>query len=122
MHAGVDPALLDEREVGDDAQQRNQADAAVRLAGATAAQRQALGAVLWPSERRYVDAWLAHARRTLGPNAYQRARDDGQASTSDQAVSLAEVLSVQPQAVGALPAALSPREQEVAILLARGVH
>jgi len=49
------------------------ADAAVRLAGAADGQRQALGAVPWPSERRYLDDWLSQARRTLRLSAYRRA-------------------------------------------------
>ncbi|MBV9353894.1 MAG: hypothetical protein JO023_00055, partial [Chloroflexi bacterium] len=96
-------------------------DAAVRLAGATAAQRRSLGVEPWPSERRYLDGWLAVARRTLGPSAYQRAWDDGRASTLDQAVSLAEALLVVPPAAAAPTEVLSPREQEVAVLLAQGL-
>jgi non-specific serine/threonine protein kinase len=96
------------------------ADAAVRLAGAADAQRRVLGALPWPSERRYLDGWLVQSRRALGPSAYQRAWDDGQASTLAQAVNLAEALVVAPPAAGA-PRALTPREQEVAILLAHGL-
>jgi predicted ATPase/DNA-binding NarL/FixJ family response regulator len=93
---------------------------AVRLAGAADAQRQALGAVPWPSERRYRDGWLVQTRRSLGPSAFQRAWDDGQASTVAQAISLAEALLVAP-AAASVPSALTAREQEVAILLAQGL-
>jgi non-specific serine/threonine protein kinase len=96
------------------------ADAAVRLAGAADAQRRAIGAVPWPSERRYLDSWLVQTRRGLGPSAYQRAWDDGQASTLAQAVSLAEAFLVVAPSAGA-PSALTTREQEVAILLAHGL-
>jgi predicted ATPase/DNA-binding NarL/FixJ family response regulator len=96
------------------------ADAAVRLAGATAVQRQALDIVPHPSERRYLDGWLVHARRTLGPRAYPAAWNDGQASTLEQAVSLAETIVVT--SLSASPTGgLSAREQEVARLLARGL-
>jgi non-specific serine/threonine protein kinase len=98
----------------------NDADAAVRLAGATGAQRQAIGAVAFPSERRYLDRWLAEARRALGATDFQRAWEDGQASTLDQAVGLAQALMQTPTTV-ANDGALSPREEEVAALLARGL-
>ncbi len=83
------------------------ADAAVRLAAAAQRQRETLGAAPWPSERRYLDSWLAQARRVLGPDTYLRAWDDGHASTLDQAVSLAEALTAGPPAAGP-PAAARP--------------
>jgi non-specific serine/threonine protein kinase len=99
---------------------RTDKDAAVRLAGAAAGQRQDLGMLLWPSERRCLDGWLTDARRTLGSSAYQHAWEDGHASTLDQAVSLAGALSAQ--APAATPRGiLSPREKEVAIMLASGL-
>ncbi|MBV9327107.1 MAG: AAA family ATPase [Chloroflexi bacterium] len=94
------------------------ADAAVRLAGFAAGVRQTIGAVPWPSEQRHLDSWLASARRVLGGPAYERAWQDGQAATVEQAIGLTEALS------SATPAArgrLSPREEEVAALLARGL-
>jgi predicted ATPase/DNA-binding CsgD family transcriptional regulator len=97
------------------------ADAAVRLAGAAAGERRAFGAVLWPSEQRYLNDWLQRARHVLGPSAYQRAWDDGCASTLAQAVSLAEVLLAGSPAVASPNADLSAREREVARLLARGL-
>ena len=87
----------------------------MRLAGATDAQRQTLGARPWPSERRYLDSWLAQAAQRLGEAAYQRAWADGHASTLAQAVSLAEAQTAT------TTGALTPREQEVAILLMRGM-
>jgi non-specific serine/threonine protein kinase len=94
---------------------------AVRLAGATDRQRHALGIVPWPSERQYLDGWLGMARRDLGGTAYQHAWEDGQASTLAQSVSLAEALIAVPAADGLSGSPLTPREQEVAILLARGL-
>jgi DNA-binding NarL/FixJ family response regulator len=94
------------------------ADAAVRLAGAIDGQRQALSVVPFPSERRYLDAWLARARNTLGPSGYRRAWNDGHPATLEQAIGLAEALTVAPPVTP--HAVLSPREQEVARLLARG--
>ena len=97
------------------------ADAAVQLAGATDGQRNSIGTALWPSERRRLEHWLADARRMLGQNPYRRAWDDGHASTLDQAVSLAEVLAAVPSPAASLTDVLTPREHEVAILLARGL-
>jgi non-specific serine/threonine protein kinase len=92
----------------------------VRLAAATDGQRQTIGAAAFPSERRYLDRWLADARRTLGPHAYEQAWQDGHASTLDQSVGLAEAL-MQARVATATESALSPRETEVAALLGRGL-
>jgi predicted ATPase/DNA-binding CsgD family transcriptional regulator len=96
------------------------ADAAVRLVGATDSQREVIGAVAFPSERRYLERWLADARRALGATAYQRAWKDGHTSTLDQAVRLAEAM-IHSRAVAASDGLLSPREEEVAVLLTRGL-
>jgi hypothetical protein len=53
------------------------AQAAVRPAGATVAQRQASGALEFPSERRYLDRKLADARRAFSSITYSRAWQDG---------------------------------------------
>jgi predicted ATPase/DNA-binding CsgD family transcriptional regulator len=97
------------------------ADAAVRLNAATDRERQTLGALPWPSERRYLAKWQARARLQLGPKAYQLAWEDGQSSTLDQAISLAEAFVVQQQLSFAAVAELTAREREVAVLLARGL-
>jgi predicted ATPase/DNA-binding NarL/FixJ family response regulator len=97
------------------------ADAAVRLAGATDGQRRAIGALPFPSERRYLDRWLADARRALGANAYQRAWEDGHASTLEQAIGLTEALMQARPAATSRDGLLSTREEEVAALLARGL-
>lgn len=97
------------------------AEAAVRLAGATDGQRQVLGTVPWPSERRYLEGWLERARYELGARAFERAWDDGHASTLAQAVSLAEALTIEPAASASLTNALTAREREVASLLAGGL-
>ena len=67
-------------------------------------------------------AGLARARRTLGQSAYQRAWEDGHASTLDQAISMAEACRVKIASASSTASALSPRELEVAVLLARGSH
>jgi non-specific serine/threonine protein kinase len=96
-------------------------DAAVRLAGATDRQRQALGAVPWPSERRYLTDWLTRAREKLGRIAFERAWEDGHASTLDQAIGLATAFTAHQDTVPTATMDLTPREQEIAILLARGL-
>jgi predicted ATPase/DNA-binding CsgD family transcriptional regulator len=97
------------------------AASAVRIAGATDLQRESLGIAPWPSEQRYLREWLVPAQRELGAAAYQQAWDDGRASTLAQAVSLIEVLSVESTQGELSSGALTPREREVAVLLARGL-
>ena len=89
--------------------------------GATDGQRQLLGAVPWPSERQYLDAWLKADQHTLGRTAYLPAWEDGHASSLDQAVSMAEALAVERQFNVAPHGPLSARESDVARLLARGL-
>ena len=96
-------------------------ESAVRLAGATDGQRQLFGAVPWPSERQYLDAWLKAAQHTLGRTTYLRAWEDGHTSSLDQAVSMAEALAVERQFNVAPRGPLSAREWDVARLLARGL-
>jgi DNA-binding CsgD family transcriptional regulator len=98
------------------------AESSLRLAGATDGQRQSIGALPFPSELRYLDRWLADARRALGWTTYDKAWEDGHESTSRQAVALAEAVPqlVQAGAATLHNSVLSPREEEVAALLARG--
>jgi non-specific serine/threonine protein kinase len=100
---------------------RIHADAAVQLAGTTDGYRQLLGAAPLPSERRHLDEWLDDARRSLGPSAYWRAWDAGHASTLEQAVGLAEALTVEPPAGTPQTGSLSSRELDVVRLLAQGL-
>jgi predicted ATPase/DNA-binding CsgD family transcriptional regulator len=100
---------------------RSDADMAVRLAGATNGARAALGTVAWPTEQRCLADWLGSARRTLGDSAYQSAWQDGHASTLEQAVSLVEALTVHAPPLRSPVTVLTPREQEVAALLGRGL-
>jgi non-specific serine/threonine protein kinase len=95
-------------------------EASVRLAGTADGQRHAIGALPFPSERRCLDRWLADARRALGPTAYEQAWGNGHSSSLEQAIGLAEAL-IQGQTAVAPAGLLSPREEEVAALLARGL-
>jgi len=96
-------------------------EAAVRLAGATDAQRQSLGTIPWPSERRNLDDWLGRARRQLGASVFERAWEDGHASTLMHAVNVVEALTIEPAITATLTSSLTQREQEVASLLAQGL-
>jgi predicted ATPase/DNA-binding CsgD family transcriptional regulator len=97
------------------------ADTAVRLVAASDAQRRTLGAVMWPSERRYLEGWLNSARRTLGNGGYARAWEDGQASSPDQAIAMAEAVQVESLHTSSVTSTLTAREQQVAVLLAKGL-
>jgi predicted ATPase/DNA-binding NarL/FixJ family response regulator len=96
------------------------AESAVRLGGASDSQRQAIGALPFPSERRYLDRWQADCRRALGSAVYKHAWEDGHVSTFEQAVGLAQAL-IHARTASAHHGVLSPREEEVAALLASGL-
>jgi non-specific serine/threonine protein kinase len=90
---------------------------AARLLGATAALRGALGVQLAPANRRAVERIAATVRGQLGAPEYDWAWGAGYALRPEQA--LAEAMT--PTAAAPLPAPLTPREAEVAGLLARGL-
>jgi DNA-binding NarL/FixJ family response regulator len=107
---------------------------AVQLAAAAAGLRERIGAPLTPQGQVVLDGWLAPARKNLGVEAITRAWASGRAMSADAAVQLALAPTPAPERErttrssgrngrrGPQPvAALSPREQEVAILLARGL-
>lgn len=95
-------------------------DAAVRLAGATDRQRQLIGATPWPSERRCLQLWLARVRRAVGRKTFEEAWQDGHTSTLEQALNMAEALIRGSFDAATAVAPLTPREQEIAALLAHG--
>jgi DNA-binding NarL/FixJ family response regulator len=97
------------------------ADVAVRVAGACDRARESLGVARWPNERRWVDSWLATCRRALGRDAYNRAYDDGGASTVDQAISMVEVSARRASTGTSTVDALTTREREVAVPVAQGL-
>ena len=98
------------------------AEAALQLASAADTQRQAMGAVPWPKERQYLSDWLGATRRALGEPAFARAWEAGQVLSLAEAVALAESLMPPPHPAPRVEnSELSPRERQVAVLIARGL-
>jgi DNA-binding CsgD family transcriptional regulator len=99
-----------------------QADEAVRLAAAAAALRDKLGVIPWPRDIRRSASLLRAARLALGEDAYRSAWSAGQALSDTEALELAQaVLSRSHRSVERNARQLTPRETEVAVLLARGL-
>jgi non-specific serine/threonine protein kinase len=97
------------------------ADAAVMLAAATVRQRRVLGFAGSVVERDYLRNRLVQARGILGPSAYQRAWDHGQAATLEQATRLAEAVLAAQSKCTAQNEPLTPRELDIARLLSWGL-
>jgi predicted ATPase/DNA-binding CsgD family transcriptional regulator len=96
-------------------------DEAVRLAAAAAALRDRLGVVPWPRDIRH-SAWLRQAQLELGEDAYRAAWSAGHALREAEALEVAQaVLSRPHHSVEHGVPPLTPREKEVAVLLARGL-
>jgi non-specific serine/threonine protein kinase len=104
-------------------------EAALRLEGATAALTQRTGIVVQPHERRRCDPWLATARQALGDEAAAAAWEDGRQMRLAEAIGYAQ--SPHELAAVTCPASpqpehhqtreqLTPRQREVAALIARG--
>jgi DNA-binding CsgD family transcriptional regulator len=91
--------------------------AAAQLASVAAALRARLGALAWPRDVRRMDAWLPAARQTLGEEAFANAWSVGQLMGVNEAVALARTTLAD----GGTEATLTPREMEVALLVARGL-
>lgn len=104
---------------------RGEAEQALRLAGAAAALRAAIGAEEAPMFRAYVERRLERARRALGEKEGARAFGAGRLLALEEA--LAEARQALMRAAEATPARgaaggiLSPREAEVLRLVAKGL-
>jgi predicted ATPase/DNA-binding CsgD family transcriptional regulator len=110
-------------------------EAGGHLWGAAAAQRRDRGLPAPPGDRARHERWRARSRQALGERGYERALATGRALTPEDAVALARGLpdaparpapapaprSAELAASGPAPEALSPREREVAALIARGL-
>jgi non-specific serine/threonine protein kinase len=93
---------------------------AVRLAGASAALREAWQTPLIPLIESVMDEGLARARRELDSTVYAAAWTEGQAMSLEQSLTAALAVGVAP-AEPANPGGLSATEAHVLRLLARGL-
>jgi predicted ATPase/DNA-binding CsgD family transcriptional regulator/Tfp pilus assembly protein PilF len=106
-----------------------QPERATQLAGAAAGVREAIGVGLSPMDRTMLDHWLVPLRQGLGPEASTRGWETGRATALEQAVEMALVVTQPSAPRRTRPSAsslqlvtiLSPREQQVAALLARNL-
>jgi non-specific serine/threonine protein kinase len=94
---------------------------AIELAGAAAGLRQAMGAPLHPMHMAVRDEWLVPLRKRFGEEAATRQWEAGQATPVDKAVELALAVTEAPPPQPDRAPELSPREREVAALLAEGL-
>jgi non-specific serine/threonine protein kinase len=104
------------------------AERALRLAGASSALRELLGMPLNPAARLSLDARLAPAWQSLRAEVAALAWQQGRATSVERAIALAlepvGALAAEPHQTGTghpPAAALTAREREVAVLVARGL-
>jgi len=106
------------------------AQRAARLWGAAEAMREDIGVPLQPEDRKLLDPYLATARSSLGEPAWQTTLVEGRAMMPRQAIEYSlsaeePVLSIpvarRPGGNSATFAPLTPREEEVALLVSRGL-
>jgi non-specific serine/threonine protein kinase len=108
---------------------RRQSSRAVQVAGAAAILRDSIGAQLSPMRRAMLDDWLVPLQPGLGEGSTRLAWEAGQNLSTDQAVELALATTEAPTTRAERPSSrsgqrvtgLSPREREVAALLAHGL-
>jgi predicted ATPase/DNA-binding SARP family transcriptional activator/DNA-binding CsgD family transcriptional regulator len=100
-----------------------EASRAAHLWGAAQAAREITGIALPPGERALHEPYLASARSRLGESAWDAALAEGRAMSLEEAAeyALSEKESATPEqpSSGAQPPNLTPREQEVAVLVAQ---
>jgi predicted ATPase/DNA-binding CsgD family transcriptional regulator len=100
---------------------------AVRLLGAAHALRQVSDSAPWPSGQANLDRWTAAARAKLGERGFAEAFGEGELMSADEAAAMARewvvsetwVESAPPPSVNGADQ-LTARQQEVAVLIARG--
>jgi predicted ATPase/DNA-binding CsgD family transcriptional regulator len=97
---------------------------AARLFGAGHGLLASIGGTQWPTNVAEVQPAQEDTRRELSQDAFARAWSEGRAMGLDGALRFARELAVAASAVESVPrvgvAALTPREREIAALLARG--
>jgi predicted ATPase/DNA-binding SARP family transcriptional activator/DNA-binding CsgD family transcriptional regulator/Flp pilus assembly protein TadD len=106
---------------------QGRAQKAARLWGAAEALRAEIGVPLQPEDRKVLEPYLATAHFDLGEAAWQVMLAEGRAMMPEQAIdySLSAEEPALPLAVtrrsSGDPTALTPREEEIAILVSRGL-
>jgi predicted ATPase/DNA-binding SARP family transcriptional activator/DNA-binding CsgD family transcriptional regulator len=106
---------------------RGSAKRAARLWGAAEALREEIGVTLQAEVRMVLDPYLATARSSLGEVAWRTTLVEGRAMTLEQAIEysldIGEPLLPPPAThhTGENTTALTPREEEVAVLVSRGL-
>jgi non-specific serine/threonine protein kinase len=103
---------------------QGQSGRAARLFGAAGAVRLVTGAAPDPIERAQADRAIAAARAALGEAEFQAAREEGRTLPLERVISFAlaeTALTVGPASAEASQPPLTPREREVAALVARGL-
>jgi predicted ATPase/DNA-binding SARP family transcriptional activator/DNA-binding CsgD family transcriptional regulator len=106
---------------------RGRAQRAAWLWGAAEAMREDIGVPLQPEDRKLLDPYLATARSSLGEAVWQSTLAEGRAMMSEQAIEYAlsaEEPGFPPPVArrsGVGSAVLTPREEEVAILVSYGL-
>jgi predicted ATPase/DNA-binding SARP family transcriptional activator/DNA-binding CsgD family transcriptional regulator len=108
---------------------RGEATRAARLWGAAEVSREAIGIVLAPGERALHEPYLATTRSRLGEAAWEEALTEGRAMSLEEAAEYALAEEIAPTSLPASQAPpagdptieLTPREEEVAGLVARGL-
>ena len=104
---------------------RGEASRAAHLWGAAQAAREASGIALSPGDRALHEPYLNSARSRLGEEAWEAALAEGRAMSLQEAAeyALSEAESATPEqpSSGAQPPNLTSREQEVAVLVSRGM-
>ena len=106
---------------------RGSAKRAARLWGAAEALREEIGVPLQPEDRMVLDPYLATARSSLGEITWRTTLVEGRAMTPEQAIEysldIGEPLLPPPAThrSGENTTALTPREEEVAVLVSRGL-
>ena len=110
------------------ASSQGQSARAGRLWGAAGALRETIGTILQPIERRDYGPYIDAARARLGEAAWEAALEEGRRMTQEEAVEYAlseeePVPSAEPATPGVpagRPDALTARQKEISVLVARG--
>ena len=100
---------------------RGEYEHAARLLGVADAVRQALGHRLFPVDHANYERLVAAVRERLGAVRFAAAGAEGQAMTLEEAVGYALVPVATKPRTGPIAGGLSPREVEVAALIAHGL-